>query len=127
MRIETVRADNMVSVMAATALALYRQLEFFRSEFYADAVERGREDKYIPRSQRARIGDAVRQMAQKMKTEITAPDLLRGLTESGIEVVARRPGSNIGNILRRLKAEGYLIEVEPGAGRRPTRYRLADG
>lgn len=119
------RAETLVSLLVPMAGMLYENLQFLLNELLVDAESLGP----VPSGRLHRRGEAafeVRKVIDRIRTGITAPLVAGELGKSGFRLDTRRPAGNVGNILRRMVAEGILSEVEAGSGRRPARYKLAE-
>ena len=110
--------------MLARVRLLYEDLQFLQNELLADAAA-PTPVADAPLHHRGQIRVEVRRIIVRIRTDITAPLVVEELKRSGFPFTAQRPVCNVGNVLKRFVAEGFLVELESGSGRRPARYELA--
>lgn len=56
---------------------------------------------------------------------ITAPSIVEKLVSSGYVFAAQSPLAAVNQVIRKSRENGILVEVEPGSGRRATKYKKA--
>ena len=71
------------------------------------------------------IKETVRNILPEINKDFTLHDVEDKLAESDSEIAAKIKKASLSSVLKRLEAEGDIVIVERGTGKRPSIYRLA--